>query len=41
LFPYRHNIGVVLAALMEKDRIESLNKRKAPKAPLRLVDPHR
>jgi hypothetical protein len=37
IFPYGRNIGVVVSAVMENDRQESLQKKR--KAPLQLVDP--
>jgi hypothetical protein len=37
IFPYRRNIGDVVSTMMEKDRQESLRKKR--KTPLQLVDP--
>jgi hypothetical protein len=39
IFPYGRNIGVVVSAVMEKDRQDA--QRKKRRAPIGLVDPHR
>jgi hypothetical protein len=39
IFPYERNIGVVVSAVIEKDRQDI--QRKKQKAPLQLVDPRR